>query len=322
MWLRILSGELKGKKIPLRNARLKIGRAKENDVSLPDSQVSPLHAHLYSNQNGLWFMKSTSLNNPLYVGEVKHNSTFTLQPGMVVRIGNTLVQLEVSEDQKKQTSAKTRLPPLIIKQPTSRRILPVLLGAGVGIFILGIVLLLANNDMFGPSEAQVAATNTQIALANATATPTVTQTPNPTATATVTPSPTATPEPTMTPVPLLQPQLGEITEQEYSPDLLDPNLLENVRWNHDVLLTVPISFTNHGTETINYNDIQVGLFTKEGDTPIQVPSFFLNNNDGLDTIAPNETQTLRWQIVLSRDLSLDAWKVIYNDIKVQRFLDP
>lgn len=322
MWLRILSGELKGKKIPLRSARLKIGRAKENDVSLPDSKVSPLHAHLYSNENGQWFMKSTTLDNPLYVGEVKHNSTFTLQPGMIVRIGNTLVQFEVNSDQNKQTFAKTRQPPPIIEQPTSRRILPILLGAGVGILILGIVLLLANNDIFGPSEAEVAATNTQIALANATATPTVTQTPNPTATATIIPSPTATSEPTQTPVPLLQPQLGEITQQEYSSDLLDPNLLENVTWNHDLLFTVPVLLTNHSTETINYRDIQVGLFAKPLGELIQVPSFFLNDNDGVDTIAPNDTHTLRWQIVLPRDVSLDAWKVIYNDIEVQGFLDP
>lgn len=210
----------------------------------------------------------------------------------------------------------------MIDKPTSRPILPVLLGAGVGILILGIVLLLASNDTFGPSEAQVAATNTQIALANATATPTVTQTPNPTATATVIPTATATPEPTMTPVPLLEPQLGEITQEAYSPDLLDPNLLENVTWDRDVLFTVSIFLTNHDVETIRYDDIQVGLFAQPLGELIQVPSFFLNKNDGVDTIGPNDTHMLRWQIVLPNGVSLDAWKVIYNDIEVQGFLDP
>jgi len=176
--------------------------------------------------------------------------------------------------------------------------------------------------MFGPSEAEVAATNTQIALANATATPTVTQTPTPTATATVTPSPTATAEPTMTPVPLLEPQLGEITADIYTSDLLDPNLLQNVTWDRNVLLTVSILLTNHTTETISYNDIQVGLFAQPVDELIQVPSFFLNNNDGVDTIAPNDTHRLSWQIVLPDGVPLHAWKVIYNDIQVQGFLEP
>lgn len=324
MWLKILSGELKGEVIPLDSARLKIGRAKENEVSLPDTEVSALHAHLYSNHNGQWFMKSTGLENPLYVGKVKHNSTFNLEPGMVVKIGNTLVQFQVSSDQNKQPVANRRHPPPIIKEPTSRRILPILLGAGVGILILGIVLLLVNNDMLGLSEAQVAATNTQIALANATATPTVTQTPSPTATATptVTPSPTATAEPTPTPVPLLEPQLGEITQEPYSPDLLDPNLLENVKWDHSVLFTVSIFLTNRDVEAIRYEDIDVGLFANPLGELMQVPSFFLSSNDGVDTIEPNERRMLRWQIVLPDGVSLDAWKVIYNDFEVQGFLNP
>lgn len=321
MWLRILSGELKGQVLPLHSARLKIGRAKENDLILPDSRVSPLHAHLFSNQNGQWFMKNITPGNPLYVGQQKYNSTFTLQPGMVVRIGNTLVQFEVSPNQSHQASENARQDPPIIDQSTRSPILPVLLGAGVGILILGIVLLLASNDMFGPSEAELAATNTQIALANATATPTVTQTPIPTATATAIPSPTATAEPTMTPLPLLEPQLGEITTDIYTPQLLDPNLLENVTWERDVLLTVSILLINHSAETIRYNDIQVGLFAQPGDELMQVPSFFLNNNDGIDTIAPNDRQTLRWQIVLPDGVPLHAWKVIYNDIQVQGFLD-
>ena len=218
-------------------------------------------------------------------------------------------------------SGATGQPPSTV-QPARSRLLPVLLGMGVGILILALVLLLATSNLFGPTEAELAATNTQIGLDNATPTPTATQTPIPTLIFSQTSLSTPTQAPTPTPLPILAPQLGQITQDIYTSQLLDPSLLDqqNVTWNRDFLFTVPISFTNNGQQPINYNEIKVGLFAAF-DELTQIPSFFLSNDDGGTIIEPGQTRTLRWQIVLPRDVQLKAWAVEYNDHKMSGFLD-
>jgi hypothetical protein len=116
-------------------------------------------------------------------------------------------------------------------------------------------------------------------------------------------------------------QVGDITTDVYTPNSLDPALLETVPWNHDILATVPITFTNNSEAPINRSEVVVGLFAVIGGERRQVPSFLLPvSAEENEVIEPGETQTMRWQVVLPNETSIEAWAIQYGEFRDQGFL--
>ena len=89
--LRVLSGPRKGEKIETLPANLAIGRGSDNGLVLPDETVSLRHARL-TNEGGQIFVEDLGSSNGTFVEGVRISAKTLVQPGFLLRFGNTKVR--------------------------------------------------------------------------------------------------------------------------------------------------------------------------------------------------------------------------------------
>jgi pSer/pThr/pTyr-binding forkhead associated (FHA) protein len=70
-----------------------IGRSAENDIPLEDDFTSARHARIEPRRDGVWVADDGSTNGT-YVNGTKLTKPHRLEPGDVVRVGNTDLRYE------------------------------------------------------------------------------------------------------------------------------------------------------------------------------------------------------------------------------------
>jgi pSer/pThr/pTyr-binding forkhead associated (FHA) protein len=85
-----------GSELPLDSAAITVGRDGENDIPLPgDKFASATHARFDPRQDGVW-IEDTGSTNGTYLNGVKLKRPRRLDPGDIVRIGETDFRFERS----------------------------------------------------------------------------------------------------------------------------------------------------------------------------------------------------------------------------------
>ncbi len=78
--------EAAGRRIPLGDAPVRIGRAPDNTVTLPDVDIAPYHARIERTANGQYEVTDLASNGAIFVNSIPIR-TATLLPGAELRIG-------------------------------------------------------------------------------------------------------------------------------------------------------------------------------------------------------------------------------------------
>jgi hypothetical protein len=91
-YLLVTEGGLAGTRIGLTGAPVLIGRANDSTLVLTDDYASTRHARI-SLQDGSWFIEDLGSTNGTYYGQRKLDSPATLEIGVPIRIGKTVVEL-------------------------------------------------------------------------------------------------------------------------------------------------------------------------------------------------------------------------------------
>jgi hypothetical protein len=89
----VTAGSRMGTRIPLDQSPITIGRSPDSVLVLPDDYASSRHAEIYQNGDK-WFVKDMGSTNGTYVGDQPIYSETYLGPGMSVRIGGTVLELQ------------------------------------------------------------------------------------------------------------------------------------------------------------------------------------------------------------------------------------
>jgi len=92
----IKTGAKAGKTVSVED-RARIGRSQDNEIFLPDPQISPFHAEIRAEEDEFWVEDAGSYNGTL-VNEIRVEKR-PLRDGDVIRVGNT--ELQASLPQKK-----------------------------------------------------------------------------------------------------------------------------------------------------------------------------------------------------------------------------
>jgi pSer/pThr/pTyr-binding forkhead associated (FHA) protein len=107
--LLVRSGELKGRRLPIKVPIVNIGRADFNDVVLPDPSVSTSHAKLQRREN-IWILSDSASTNGTYVDGEQAEGEVALSPGATLRFGDVSVLFEPLDDKAPvRRTAGTRL---------------------------------------------------------------------------------------------------------------------------------------------------------------------------------------------------------------------
>jgi pSer/pThr/pTyr-binding forkhead associated (FHA) protein len=105
----VRSGELKGRRLPIKVPVVNIGRADFNDVVLPDPSVSTSHAKLQRREN-IWILSDSASTNGTYVEGEQVEGEVALSPGATLRFGDVSVLFEPLDDRVPvRRTAGTRL---------------------------------------------------------------------------------------------------------------------------------------------------------------------------------------------------------------------
>lgn len=87
--------ECLGKEYGIPSQGLRVGRGQENDVIVPDDQISRKHANFFDAQ-GIAFVRDEGSTNGVYVNGKRINSAAPLRPGDRIQIGNTVLRIRAS----------------------------------------------------------------------------------------------------------------------------------------------------------------------------------------------------------------------------------
>ena len=203
-----------------------IGRHGDNEIILPDSQVSRHHAEIVM-QGGRWLITDLGSANGTYVNGERLTGPQVLTHGDLVRVGQTQFRVEIAAAIAAQDTLVEKAPAAAAAPPPARRrtgLYVALAAAAIAIILLGALLiwLLVRGDgdtASEPSATPGTAVATNPTSAEATLPPTTTSA-KPTATAipTIVPPttrptlqpPTEAP-PTVTKTPAPQPVIGEFS---------------------------------------------------------------------------------------------------------------
>jgi hypothetical protein len=90
--LLVTEGGLTGTRIGLTGAPVLIGRANDSTLVLEDDYASTRHARI-SLQDGLWVVEDLGSTNGTYLGSRKIDGPVTMEPGVPLRIGKTVLEL-------------------------------------------------------------------------------------------------------------------------------------------------------------------------------------------------------------------------------------
>jgi hypothetical protein len=90
--LLVTAGDLMGTRITLTGAPVLIGRAPDSTLVLTDDYASNRHARI-SLQDGIWVAEDLGSTNGTYLGQRRLDGPLTLETGVPLRIGKTILEL-------------------------------------------------------------------------------------------------------------------------------------------------------------------------------------------------------------------------------------
>ncbi|MGY1601964.1 FHA domain-containing protein FhaB/FipA [Geodermatophilus sp. SYSU D00815] len=88
----VTAGPLTGTKITLGEQSILIGRADDSTLVLTDDFASSRHARL-TNRAGSWYVEDLGSTNGTYLDTQRVQGPMLVQPGQVIRIGQTALEL-------------------------------------------------------------------------------------------------------------------------------------------------------------------------------------------------------------------------------------
>jgi hypothetical protein len=88
----VTGGNLAGRTITLTDQQITIGRASDATLVLTDDYASTRHARLFP-QNGEWIVEDLGSTNGTYLDRQKVTQPMTIQLGVPIRIGKTVLEL-------------------------------------------------------------------------------------------------------------------------------------------------------------------------------------------------------------------------------------
>jgi pSer/pThr/pTyr-binding forkhead associated (FHA) protein len=107
------SGELKGRRLPIKVPVVNIGRGDYNDVVIADPSVSTMHAKL-QRRDSIWILTDLGSTNGTFVEGERLTGEVPLGPGTTLRFGDVSALFEPLDDTIPATpSSSTRLMPQI-----------------------------------------------------------------------------------------------------------------------------------------------------------------------------------------------------------------
>lgn len=91
------SGELKGRRLPIKVPVVNIGRGDYNDIVIADASVSTMHAKL-QRRDAVWILTDLGSTNGTFVEGERFSGETPLSPGTTVRFGDVSVLFEPLDD--------------------------------------------------------------------------------------------------------------------------------------------------------------------------------------------------------------------------------
>lgn len=88
----VTEGELRGTRIPLGTAPIRIGRAPDSTLVITDDYASARHAQLVP-RRGQWIVEDAGSTNGTYLGRAKVTGPTPVPLGVPIRIGRTSIEL-------------------------------------------------------------------------------------------------------------------------------------------------------------------------------------------------------------------------------------
>lgn len=92
--LTVTAGQLAGTTMPLRPAGTLIGRSPECALVLDDDYVSGRHARIFQADDGTWQVEDLRSTNGTFLGATRLTEPREVTVGSVIRIGQTVVELQ------------------------------------------------------------------------------------------------------------------------------------------------------------------------------------------------------------------------------------
>ena len=92
--LTVTAGPLAGTTLPLRPAGTLIGRSPECALVLDDDYASGRHARIFQDDDGTWRVEDLRSTNGTYLGATRLTEPREVAIGSVLRIGQTVVELQ------------------------------------------------------------------------------------------------------------------------------------------------------------------------------------------------------------------------------------
>jgi hypothetical protein len=92
--LTVTAGQLAGTTLPLRPAGTLIGRSPECALVLDDDYVSGRHARIFQADDGTWQVEDLRSTNGTFLGATRLTEPREVAVGSVLRIGQTVVELQ------------------------------------------------------------------------------------------------------------------------------------------------------------------------------------------------------------------------------------
>ncbi len=110
----LVSQEEHSRRYPILSTTWRIGRSRDNELSLDDTSISRLHAEIHRDNDGSFFITDMSSLNGVYVNEEQVVSKQKLQEGDIIEIGDIYLRFTLySEDYQLSDDTaiqKTRVP--------------------------------------------------------------------------------------------------------------------------------------------------------------------------------------------------------------------
>ena len=135
--IKIINGPDKSKEYKILHNQVSIGRAKENDIVIPDKKCSRSHMMLYLTDNGVQ-VTNISTSAPMTVNGEK-SSNVLIEPQSIIQIGQTKIQV-LCNDSISEKTPNLKKQPVIKKQ---KKILHMIFGA---LAILLFVVFLSDKE--------------------------------------------------------------------------------------------------------------------------------------------------------------------------------
>lgn len=114
--LRVIKGFEKGKTFPLTEAEITIGRAEENDLSIPVLEVSRRHAVL-TQQEGGYLLRDLGSTNGTFVDRKRVGGKYLLKPGDTIMLGDAVYLVYEKEREEVDPMEVTPPSPMEVPEP-------------------------------------------------------------------------------------------------------------------------------------------------------------------------------------------------------------